>query len=79
MLNAGRNQLPVAAQAAMMGASVRVALEDLPWAGSGKLATSNADQVRLVRKIIEARELEIASPDEARDTLELAGADKLAF
>ncbi|OZA82626.1 MAG: hypothetical protein B7X76_07675, partial [Azorhizobium sp. 39-67-5] len=42
----------------------------------GKLATSNADQVTLARKIIEGLGLEIATPDEARQILQLKGADK---
>lgn len=79
VLGAGRNQLPIAAMAASMGGNVRVGLEDSLWAGPGRLATSNADQVKLVRKIIEGLGLEIASPDEARDILALKGADKVAF
>ena len=79
VLGAGRNQLPIAAMAAAMGANVRVGLEDSLWAGPGKLAASNADQVRLARKIIEGLGLEVASPDEAREILELKGADKVAF
>jgi len=79
VLGAGRHQLPVAAIAAAMGGNVRVGLEDSLWAGPGKLATSNADQVKLARKIIEGLGLEIASPDEARDILALKGADKVAF
>ncbi|MEP9353537.1 3-keto-5-aminohexanoate cleavage protein [Xanthobacter sp. KR7-65] len=76
VLGAGRNQLPIAAMAASMGGNIRVGLEDSLWAGRGKLATSNADQVTLARKIIEGLGLEIASPDEAREILELKGADK---
>ena len=53
MLGAGRNQLAIAAQAAAMGGNVRVGLEDSLWAGPGKLATSNAEQVRAARQIIE--------------------------
>jgi uncharacterized protein (DUF849 family) len=79
VLGAGRNQLPIAAMAAAMGGNVRVGLEDSLWAGPGKLAASNADQVKLVRKIIEGLGLEIASPDEARDILALKGADKVGF
>jgi uncharacterized protein (DUF849 family) len=79
VLGAGRNQLPIAAMAAAMGANVRVGLEDSLWAGPGKLAKSNAEQVMLVRKIIEGLGLELASPDEAREILHLKGADKVAF
>lgn len=76
VLGAGRNQLPIAAMAASMGGNVRVGLEDSLWAGAGKLATSNADQVRLARKIIEGLGLGVATPDEARSILALKGADK---
>ena len=76
VLGAGRNQLPIAAMAASMGGNIRVGLEDSLWAGRGKLATSNADQVKLAAKIIEGLGLEVASPDEAREILELKGADK---
>jgi uncharacterized protein (DUF849 family) len=77
VLGAGRHQLPIAAMAASMGGNVRVGLEDSLWAGPGKLATSNADQVRLARKIIEGLGLEIAAPDEAREILALKGGDKV--
>ncbi len=76
VLGAGRHQLPIAGMSASMGGNVRVGLEDSLWAGRGKLATSNADQVKLARKIIEGLGLEIATPDEARQILQLKGADK---
>jgi len=79
VLGAGRNQLPVAAMSAAMGGNVRVGLEDSLWAGPGKLAESNAQQVRLVRQIIEGLGLEIATPDEAREILQLKGGDKTAI
>jgi uncharacterized protein (DUF849 family) len=79
VLGAGKNQLAIAAQAAAMGGNVRVGLEDSLWAGKGKLATSNAEQVRLVRQIIEGLGRSIATPDEAREILSLKGADRVAF
>jgi uncharacterized protein (DUF849 family) len=79
VLGAGRNQLPIAAQSVSMGGNVRVGLEDSLWAGAGKLAESNAQQVKLVRSIIENMGLEIASSDEAREMLELKGGDKVNF
>ena len=79
VLGAGANQLRIAAMAASMGGNVRVGLEDSLWAGPGKLAESNAQQVRLVRQIIEGLGLEIATPDEARQTLELKGGDQVGF
>ncbi len=79
VLGAGRGQLPVAAMAAAMGGNVRVGLEDSLWIGAGQLAKSNAEQVTRVRQIIEGLGLEIATPDEAREILELKGGDKVAF
>ncbi len=79
VLGAGRNQLPIAAMSAAMGGNVRVGLEDSLWIAPGRLAESNAQQVRAVRQIIEGLGLEIASPDEARDTLELKGGDRVGF
>jgi uncharacterized protein (DUF849 family) len=79
VLGAGRNQMPIAAQAAAMGGNVRVGMEDSLWIGPGRLAESNAQQVANVRKIIEGLGLEVASSDEARDILQLKGGDKVAF
>jgi uncharacterized protein (DUF849 family) len=79
VLGAGRNQLAIAAQAAAMGGNVRVGLEDSLWIGPGKLAESNAQQVRLARQIIEGLGLEIASPEDAREMLTLKGADRVNF
>jgi uncharacterized protein (DUF849 family) len=79
VLGAGRNQLPIAAMAAAMGGNVRVGLEDSLWSGRGKLAQSNAEQVRLARQIIEGLGLEVATPDEARQMLELKGGDAVNF
>jgi uncharacterized protein (DUF849 family) len=79
VLGAGRNQLAIAAMSAAMGGNVRVGLEDSLWSGPGKLATSNAEQVRAARQIIEGLGLSVASPDEAREILELKGGDQVAF
>jgi uncharacterized protein (DUF849 family) len=79
VLGAGSAQMRIAAMAASMGGNVRVGLEDSLWAGPGRLATSNAEQVRIARSIIEGLGLAIATPDEARDILELKGADQVAF
>ena len=79
VLGAGRNQLPVAMQAIALGGNVRVGMEDSLWSGPGKLATSNAEQVKLARQMIEALGLEIATPEDARELLELKGADRVEF
>ena len=79
VLGAGRNQIPVATISAAMGGNVRVGLEDSLWDGPGKLAETNAAQVKRVRTIIEALSLEVATPDEARAMLKLKGGANVAF
>jgi uncharacterized protein (DUF849 family) len=79
VLAAGRHQMPIATQAAMMGGNVRVGLEDSLFIGRGKLAASNAEQVLKIRSILESLGYEIASADEARRTLALKGADRVGF
>ena len=79
VLGAGRSQMPVAAMGAAMGGNVRVGLEDSLWIGRGRLAESNAEQVRQVRKIVEGLGLEVASPEEARSILCLKGGDQVGF
>jgi uncharacterized protein (DUF849 family) len=79
VLGAGRNQMPIASMAAAMGGNVRVGLEDSLWDGPGTLAPSNAAQVKRARMILEGLSLEVATPAEAREILELKGGDKVAF
>jgi uncharacterized protein (DUF849 family) len=79
VLGAGSAQMRIAAQAAAMGGNVRVGLEDSLWAGPKRLARSNAEQVSIVRKIVEGLGLEIATPDEAREILHLKGGAEVNF
>ncbi|TWA91787.1 uncharacterized protein (DUF849 family) [Azospirillum brasilense] len=79
VLGAGRNQMPIATQSLALGGNVRVGLEDNLWAGPGRLATSNAEQVAMVRTLIEGLALEVATPDEARAMLSLKGGDAVTF
>jgi uncharacterized protein (DUF849 family) len=79
VLGAGRHQLPIAAMAVSMGGNLRVGLEDSLWLGPGQFAKSNADQVKAARMIIEGLGLEVATPDDAREVLQLKGADKVNF
>jgi uncharacterized protein (DUF849 family) len=79
ILGDGRNQLPIAAQAAAMGGNARVGLEDTLWSGAGRLAQSNAEQARAVRQISEGLGLAAVSPYEAREILQLNGGDRVAF
>lgn len=79
VLGAGRNQMPIATMAATMGGNVRVGLEDSLWISAGKLAESNADQVRKIVSILGELGLRPATPDETRDMLQLKGKDAVSF
>ncbi|MDZ5456234.1 BKACE family enzyme [Azohydromonas lata] len=78
VLAAGRHQMPLLTHAAVMGANVRVGLEDSLYLGRGQLATSNAEQVRKIRRLLEELGHEIATPAEARAMLRLKGAQHVA-
>ncbi|AJP72394.1 BKACE family enzyme [Sphingomonas hengshuiensis] len=75
----GRPQMKFLAQSALVGGSVRVGLEDSLFIGKGELATSNAQQVRKIRTILEALDIDVATPAEARAMLGLKGGDQVAF
>ena len=79
ILGAGKNQIPLASMGASMGSHVRVGLEDSLWMGPGQLAPSSAEQVRRIRTVLEALNLEIATPSEARQLLNLKGGNQVAF
>ena len=79
VLAAGRHQLNFTTQSAMMGGSVRVGLEASLYIAKGKLAERNADQVAKIRNICENLSLEVATPDEAREILDLKGGDMVKF
>jgi uncharacterized protein (DUF849 family) len=79
VLSAGRLQIPLATIGAILGGNVRVGLEDSLLIGRGKLATSNAEQVSKIRRVLEELGYEIATPDEARAMLDLKGADRVNF
>jgi len=76
VLGAGARQMSVVAMAAAMGGNVRVGLEDSLWAGPGRLAETNAEQVATARSIVESMGLSVATPDEARQILDLKGGDR---
>jgi uncharacterized protein (DUF849 family) len=78
-LAAGRHQFPMITQSALLGGSVRVGLEDSLYAGRGRLATSNAEQVAKIRRILEELSLEIATPAEARALLATKGGSAVNF
>jgi uncharacterized protein (DUF849 family) len=63
----------------VLGANVRVGLEDSLYLGRGQLARSCAEQVAKIRRILEELSLEIATPDEARAMLGLKGRAAVAI
>jgi len=75
----GRNQMPFLTMAAILGGHVRVGLEDSLMIARGELATSNAQQVHKIRRIIEELGLEPATPTEVRAALKLKGPDRTAI
>ncbi len=79
VLAAGRNQMAFTTMAGILGGNVRVGLEDSLYIGKGRLATSNAEQVTKIRRILEDLSLEIATPAEAREILNLKGGDRVTF
>jgi uncharacterized protein (DUF849 family) len=79
VLGAGRNQMAIAAQAAVMGGNVRVGLEDSLWIGRGELAKSNAEQVSKAKRILEELGFAVATPDDARQMLKLKGGRNVGF
>lgn len=79
VMAAGKHQMPFITMGAINGAAVRVGLEDSLFAGRGRLAVSNAEQVRLIRSILEPLSFEIATPAEARALLDLKGGDNVGF
>lgn len=79
VLAAGKAQMPFATQSAMLGGNLRVGLEDSLFIGKGELATSNAQQVKRIRTIIENLGMTVATPTEARARLGLKGGDLVGF
>jgi len=67
-----RMQMPMVAQAVLLGGNVRVGLEDNLYLRKGVLA-SNAQLVEHARTIVESLGARVASPDEAREQLGLRG------
>lgn len=79
VLAAGKHQMPLATMSAILGGNVRVGLEDSLYLGRGELAGSNADQVKKIRRILNELGLDIATPDDVRNMLQLKGSRDVAF
>jgi uncharacterized protein (DUF849 family) len=79
VLAAANHQIRLATMGAILVGNVRVGLEHNFFIGKPKLATSNAQQVKLIRTILDNLGLEIATPEQARQRLNLKSADKVNF
>ncbi|WP_336335626.1 3-keto-5-aminohexanoate cleavage protein [Pseudomonas putida] len=79
VLGVGAMQPRIAMQSLLLGGHVRVGLEDNLWLGKGRLAQSNAEQVRAIKGLIESLGFAVATPDEARAIMQLKGRDNVAF
>ena len=73
VLAAGRHQFPLGTMGVILGGNVRVGLEDNLMIERGKLAASNADQVRKIRNVVLELGHKVATPDEVRLILQLKG------
>jgi len=79
ILGGGRHQFNLVTMGAIMGGNVRVGLEDNIYIGKGELAPSNADQVAKIVRILKELSLDVATPDEARQMLQLKGPENVGF
>lgn len=76
---AGRHQFPITAAALAMGGGARVGLEDNLYIRPHQLAVSNAQQVEAIACVARILGRDIATPDEARELLELKGRSGVNF
>lgn len=76
---AGRAQFPICTQSLLLGGNCRVGMEDNLYLDRGKLATSNAEQVAKMVRIVRELGIETATPDEARKILGLKGLSQVNY
>ena len=79
VLGAGRHQMSLLTMGAIMGANVRVGLEDNLFIAPGAKAKTNAEQVTKIRRILAELSLDIATPSEVRQMLQLKGPENVQF
>jgi len=77
VLAAGKSQIPLVTQGVLMGGHARVGLEDSLFLNPGELAKSNVDQIEKISRILIEYNIDIATPDEARQMLGLKGKDNV--
>jgi uncharacterized protein (DUF849 family) len=74
-----RNNMQTATYSGMMGYNVRVGQEDNLFDPQGVPYKSNAEQISRLRRIFDALNIEIATPDEARKRLGTRGKNNQGF
>jgi uncharacterized protein (DUF849 family) len=79
VLAAGRHQIPMATHNILLGGNARVGLEDSLYLERGRLATSNAEQVKKIARILAELGYAVATPSEARERLRLKGTSQTTF
>jgi uncharacterized protein (DUF849 family) len=73
VLGAGKHQMAVVTQGALLGGNVRVGLEDSLFIERGRKAACNAEQVTKIVRIVRELGFDVATPSDARSTLALKG------
>lgn len=76
---AGRAQFKMCNAALLMGGFTRVGLEDNLYLEKGVMAKSSGEQVEKIVRIAREHGIEPATPDEAREILNLKGLEKVKF
>jgi 3-keto-5-aminohexanoate cleavage enzyme len=71
VLGVGKNQLPMITLGVLLGGHIRVGFEDNLYLRKGVLAQSNAQFVEMAADLIHILQREVASPDDARQILQL--------
>jgi len=79
ILGAGRHQMNLLTMGAIMGGNVRTGLEDNIYLGKGELAKTNADLVSKIVRILRELSLDIATPEQTREMLQLKGIHNVGF
>ena len=72
VLGVGKSQLTMITMAMLLGGNVRVGFEDNIYLRKGVLAKSNADFVRNAAALANMLQKDIASPEEAREILNIS-------
>ena len=71
VLGVGRTQLPMITMGILLGGHIRVGFEDNIYLRRGVLLKSNAEMVEVAANLVEQLQREVATPDDARQTLGL--------